>query len=128
MGAIDMGRTMASTRFSETLRFYSIDGTTVDPETLDDVEAITVLHTVLGRIKYPTLTVSERSAVGQVFASQSVTVHVAVGAAPLVRANHFVTVTASTVDPALVGRVFRVTGNPQAGAVTAHRYPVEEVS
>jgi hypothetical protein len=28
----------------------------------------------------------------------------------------------------LVGRVFRVSDRPQAGQVTAHRYPVEEVS
>jgi hypothetical protein len=128
MGALGMGRVMASSRLSETLKFYSVDGTTVDPETLEDVEDITVLHTVAGRVKYPTLTVSERSAVGQVFATQSVNVHVAVGSAPDVRANHFFTVTASTADPGLVGRKFRVTGNPQAGQVTAHRFPVEEVS
>jgi hypothetical protein len=123
-----MGRSMASSRFTETLSFYSDDGTTVDPDTLNDVEDVTVLHTVAGRVKYPTLTVSERSAVGQVFATQSVNVHVAVGSAPDVRTNHFVTVTASTADPALVGRVFRVTGNAQSGQVTAHRFPVEEVS
>jgi hypothetical protein len=128
MGALGMGRVMASSRLSETLKFYSVDGTTVDPVTLEDVEDITVLHTVPGRVKYPTLTVSERSAVGQVFATQSVNVHVAVGSAPNVRTNHFVTVTASTADPALVGRKFRVTGNAQSGQVTAHRFPVEEVS
>jgi hypothetical protein len=121
-------RALASSRFTETLRFYILNGTTTDPDTLEDVEDITVLHTVAGRVKYPTLTVSERSAVGQVFATQSVNVHVAVGSAPDVRANHFVTVTASTADPALVGRVFRVTGNAQSGQVTAHRFPVEQVS
>jgi hypothetical protein len=37
-------------------------------------------------------------------------------------------VLASSVDPSLVGRKFRVAGNAQAGQVTSHRYPVEEVS
>jgi hypothetical protein len=128
MGALDMGRFMAASRFSESLRFYSSDGVTVDPDTLDDVEATTVLHTVPGRIKFPTLTVSERSAVGQVFATQQVNVHVAVGSTPDVRVDHFVVVLASSVDPSLVGRKFRVAGNAQAGQVTSHRYPVEEVS
>jgi hypothetical protein len=126
--AVLMGRTMSAAHFSESLRFYSVDGTTVDPDTLNDVETTTTLHLVSGRIKYPTLTVSERSAVGQTFSTQSVHAHVAVGATPNVHADHFVTVTASTADPALVGRTFRVRGNPQAGQVTAHRYPVEEVS
>jgi hypothetical protein len=122
------GRAKAAERFTESLRFYSSDGVTVDPDTLDDVEATTVLHTVPGRIKFPTLTVSERSAVGQVFATQQVNVHVAVGSTPNVRVDHFVVVLASTVDPSLVGRKFRVSGNAQAGQVTSHRYPVEEVS
>lgn len=30
-------------------------------------------------------------------------------------------------DPILVGRTFRVQGYPIAGAVTAHRYPLEEL-
>jgi hypothetical protein len=127
-GTLAWGRSQAANRFTESLRFYSSDGVTVDPDTLDDVEATTVLHTVPGRIKFPTLTVSERSAVGQVFATQQVNVHVAVGSTPNVRVDHFVVVLASTVDPSLVGRKFRVSGNAQAGQVTSHRYPVEEVS
>jgi hypothetical protein len=119
---------MSEALFTETLSFYSVDGMTVDPETLNNVEAVSVLHVVAGRVKYPSLTVSDRAAVGQVFATQAVHVHVALGAAPNVRTDHFVEVTASTSDPALVGRKFRVTGNPQAGQVTAHRYPVEELS
>jgi hypothetical protein len=127
-GTLAWGRSQAATRFTESLRFYSSDGVTVDPDTLDDVEATTVLHTVPGRIKFPTLTVSERSAVGQVFATQQVNVHVAVGSTPSVHVDHFVVVLASSVDSALVGRKFRVAGNAQAGQVTSHRYPVEEVS
>ena len=128
MGALTMGRSMAASRFTESLQFFSADGVTVDPDTLNEVEAITVLYTVPGRVKYPTLTVSERSSVGQVFAAQSVVVHVAVGSAPNVVTNHFVRVVASTSDSLLVGRKFRVSGSPQSGQVTSHRFPVEEVS
>lgn len=40
--------------------------------------------------------------------------------------NDEVRVDASS-DPILVGRTFRVQGYPIAGAVTAHRYPLEEL-
>lgn len=40
--------------------------------------------------------------------------------------NDQVLITASD-DPILVGRKFRVQGYPIAGAVTAHRYPLEEL-
>lgn len=127
LGALTMGRKQAVSRFTETFTFYT-SATTQDAN-LDDVVTETVVHAaVVGRVKYPTATVSESTAVGQRFAEQDVQVHVAVGSAPLVRADHFCRVTASSVDPGLVGRVFRVKGSPQAGQVTAHRFPVEEVS
>lgn len=44
---------------------------------------------------------------------------------PLLRDSE-VLVTGSE-DPVLVGRRFRVQGYPVAGAVTAHRYPLEEL-
>lgn len=44
----------------------------------------------------------------------------------LLRDNDVVRVDASS-DPVLVGRTFRVQGYPVAGAVTAHRYPLEEL-
>ena len=48
--------------------------------------------------------------------------------APDVTVDTLWRVTASTVDPSLVGRVFRTKGLPQAGQVTAHRFPVESVT
>lgn len=44
----------------------------------------------------------------------------------LLRDNDQVLITGSQ-DPVLVGRRFRVQGYPIAGAVTAHRYPLEEL-
>lgn len=128
MGALTMGRAMAESRFTETFTFFSsVRG--VDPDTLADADVETVLYSaVLGRVKYPSLTVSTSSAAGQTFATQDVTVSVAVGAAPLAHEGHFCRVTASTVDPGLVGRKFRVKGSPASGQVTSHRFPVSEVT
>ena len=33
----------------------------------------------------------------------------------------------SSEDPLMIGMTFRVAGNPVAGAVTAHRYPLEQL-
>lgn len=129
MTALTMGRGMAESRNTETLTFYVSNGISPNPDTLVDVESRTNLHVgIPGRVKFPTATVSESSAVGQSVASQSVIVSVAVGATPLVRTDHFCIVTGSAVDPGLIGRKFRIQGMPASGQVTAHRYPVEEVS
>lgn len=127
-GALRSGRRQAESRFTETLEFYVDGGIVTNPDTLVDTRSTTVLHTVPGRIKYPTATVSQSAAVGQSFATQDVQAHVAVGSTPSVRPDHFCRVTASTVDPGLVGRVYRVKGSAQAGQVTAHRWPLEEQS
>lgn len=129
MTALAMGRAMAEARFTETLTFYVSNGIITDPDTLVDIESKTTLYAnVSGRIKYPTTTVSDSSPAGQSIASQSVVVSVAVGATPLVRTDHFCLVTASSVDPDMVGRKFLIGGMPQSGQVTAHRYPVKEKS
>ena len=127
LAALPFLRAQAASRFTETLTFYS--STTTEDDNLDTVTTETNIHTdVPGRIKYPTSTVSESSAVGQRFAEQSVVASVAVGSTPNVLTDHLCRVVASTVDPGLVGRVFRVTGQPASGAVTANRYPLEAVS
>jgi hypothetical protein len=127
LGALSLGRRQAEARFTETFKAYTVarvlgeDGLYTDTET-------TVYASVSGRVKYPTLTVSEREQGNQVPASQDVEVHVAVGSTPDVVVNVLWRVTASTADSDLVGRVFRTKGSPQSGQVTAHRYPVEQVS
>ena len=128
-GALGMGRAQAESRFTETVTFYRVTGTHQDETTLEDVETRLTLHAdIAARMKLSTLTVSERSIPGQQVAVQAPQVHVAVGATPDVRKDDYCECTASTVDPSLVGRRVRVTGWPQSGQVTAHRWPVSEES
>lgn len=127
-GALSLGRAHASMLFTETLEFFVESGVSVDPVTLAETESKTVLYTVGGRVKFPNVNSSEIKTSGQVIASQSPIAVVAVGATPNVAADHFVKVTSSSVDASLVGKTFRVTGLPQSGQVTAHRYQLEELS
>ncbi|MNY71771.1 hypothetical protein D3C86_2101930 [compost metagenome] len=81
-----------------------------------------------GEVKYPTLTVSEREQGAQVPAAQDVMIKVGVGTTPDVMVNHLWRVKTSTVDPGLIGRVFRTKGEAQSGKVTGWRYPVERAT
>lgn len=127
-GTVAMGRAFVEITLTETVEFYRVSGTSVNAETLDEVETKVVVYTVPARVKYPSLIVAEKRGAGEIVGNQNVTVSVAVGSTPTVNSEYFCKVTASTVDPSLIGRVYRVKGSPQAGQVTAHRYPVEEVS
>ena len=128
-GVLAMGRTQAVARFTETFTFFSESYSAPADGQVDPVLTETNLYVgVLGRVKFPSLAVSERDQGGQLLTVQSPEVHVGVGATPNVRADHFCRVTASTVDSSLVGRKFRITGFPASGQTTAHRYPVSEAS
>jgi hypothetical protein len=127
-GALSAGRGMAAARFTETFKVYTVTRVLDEDTGLYEDTEVTVYASVAGRVKFPTLTVSERDQGAQTPAVQDVHVHVAVGAAPNAVVNTLWRVTASTGDSSLVGRVFRTKGTPQAGQVTAHRYPVEAVS
>lgn len=126
---IARSRYRVESRFTETFTFFSeafgeIPVGATDPEIVE-----TVIHTAVpGRIKFPSLTVSDRESAGQLVAVQSPEVHVAVGSTPDVKPDHFARCTASTVDASLVGRKVRITGWPQSGQTTSHRWPVEVVS
>lgn len=94
---------------------------------IDPVKTKVIVHAdVPSRLKSHTIQVSDREAAGQLVGVQQLMVKVAVGSTPNVREGHLYEVTASRVDPSLVGRVVRVTGEPQGGTVSNHRYPVEE--
>lgn len=71
--------------------------------------------------------VAERDSASQNVASQDLRLDLPVGA-PMLADGDEIEVIASTADSALVGRVFEVTGMPDMGQVTAHRYPVKERS
>ena len=123
------GRVVAKSRFSETFDvFYTTKSTEPDPTTGLYAETEVVVHAgVAGRVKFPSMTVAERSQGAQVPAVQDVHIHVGVGATPNVVKNHVWRVTASTSDDSLVLREFRTMSLPQAGQVSVHRYPVEQV-
>lgn len=128
-GTLGLGRSMAAQRFTETLTFFAETTGAIPEGSIDPAIVETTIHAdVAGQVKFPSLQVSDREQAGQLFAAQQIVAKVGVGAAPNVRPDHFVRVTASTVDTSLVGRKFRVTGWPQGGQTTSHRYPLEEVS
>jgi hypothetical protein len=129
-GVLGMGRRFSELRMTETVTvgLYT-DGT--DPVTGDPTRVLSVTnYSGVGQIKYPSLSVSESDGAGQQVASADVVLKVPVESAPDVRAGDEVLVSASTADGSLVGRRFRVKAWPQtqSGQVTAHRFPLEELS
>lgn len=128
LDAVEAGRARAEGRFTETFTAFTT-AKVLNESTGAHATVETPLYTGIGgRVKFPSMTVSESAQPGQVAAVQSVEVHVAVGATPDVVVGATWRVTASTADDSLTGRTFRTKHLPQGGQVTAHRYPVEAVS
>lgn len=124
---LPIARAQAESRMTETFDFYYVTSNVIPDGEIDPQDVETPVHSdIPGRLRFPSLNVSDRESAGQMVGVQDVTVSVAVGATPNVREGHFCRVTASEADVSLVGRVFRVSGSPQAGSVTAHRYPLQE--
>lgn len=117
------GRRAANSRMTESVT-VTITTSTFDDTTGTYTDTLTTHYSGIARIKYPSLVVSEKTPVGQVLASQDVTLHLPVGLASSVAVNDVVTVTASTADGDLVGRTFTIKGLAQSGQVSAHRYPL----
>jgi hypothetical protein len=121
-------RAQAESRFTEVWDVFTVENVLDESTGLETPTEVVAYTDVRGRVRYPTLTVSERQQGSQVPAVQDVTISVAVGATPDVVVNHQWRCTASTADASLIGRTFRTKGEAQAGQVTAARYPVERVS
>lgn len=121
------GRARVAASMSETIiaGTYTehVDSTTlVTTRTLDQTH-----YTGPASVSYPTLTVSETAVAGQPLATTELTVKVPADA-PLLPVGDLIRVTASTADTTLIDREYRITGAPQSGQVTSHRYPVKEVA
>ncbi len=102
------------------------DGT--DPVTGDPTRVpVDTRYEGRGRIKYESLAVSEQDGAGSPVASQTPYLSIPTGS-PRAFEGDAVWVTASTADDGLVGRTYQVTGAPQAGQTTSHRYPLKELS
>ena len=117
-------RAQANARMTETVRVGTLTTGEFDPITNTYPEVLTLHYSGRGRIKYPSMVVSEKTPVGQVLAVQSVVLSLPVGMAGAVEKDDTVWVDASEVDPDLVGETFRIDGESQKGAVTAARFPV----
>jgi hypothetical protein len=100
---------------------------THDPVTLEPIETVQANQTGPALVKYPTLAVSERQIPGVIAAVVDIIVKRPISVA-IVPVGHWFEVTASSSDPSLVGRRFKVKGTPQSGQTTSHRYPVSEES
>lgn len=124
--ALGYGRALQEARFTETVtvgEYTRITGMfSGDPvRTL-----VAASYEGPAQVKYPSPVVATSQTTGQPVAAQDIIVKLPSGT--VVQVGDEVTVTASTVDPSLVGSVFRVTGSAQKGQTTAARYPVVELS
>lgn len=121
-------RREADARMTEIVRAGTYtDGT--DEDTGDQTRVIVeVLYEGPARVRYSANAVRGDDRVGQVFASQDITVSIPTAAQTRIPDGAAIEVLASTVDPVLVGRVYTVDGAPAMGQTTAHRYPVTELS
>lgn len=126
-GILAMGRARKRSIMTETVligRFR--DGT--DPVTGDATRVIvTKRYDGVGRVKYPTLNVTTPAAAGQTLSTQDILVEIP-SESPLAYEGDEIEITASTVDPTLVGRRYTVRGAAQSGQTTSARYPVVQLS
>jgi len=124
---LESGRRMAESRMTETVavgRWENIR----PPGSLDPV--LTLVETYYSghaRVKYPSASATVQSPAGQQLVETRIVLSLPADS-EAVPTGALVRVDSSTVDAALVGRMFRVDGPAQAGQTTAHRYPVVEES
>lgn len=118
-------RAQAESRMTETISVgLLVDGT--DPETGDPTQTVEApVYGGPGRIRWASSTVSDMEGAGEQVAVQRPVLSVPVGS-PRLFDGMGVSVTGSTADGLLVGRVFTVQGGPVSGQVTATRYLLEE--
>jgi len=127
LNTLGLGRRLAAQRLTDVVTFYTVTRGE-DPVTLQPVDIHNVIaEGVPARVKITSSSWSDKAIAGQLPATIQREVHVPVGSVN-VGASVFVTVTASTADPDMVGRVFRTGTRSGVGQVTVWRYPVEEAS
>lgn len=125
MSALISGRARANSRMTDTVEVGKFtDG--VDDATGDPIRVLQLeRYSGMGRLRWGSREVTNADAPSMPITVQEPYLSIPFGS-PLLRDNDEVLVTGSE-DPILVGRRFRVQGYPVAGAVTAHRYPLEEL-
>lgn len=104
----------------------AVDGT--DPVTGDATQTIPdPRYEGSARVKYNSSVVSDSGVTGALVMVQAITVKLP-AKAPVLEEGDVIEVTESELDASLVGRKYIVRGAPDAGQVSAHRYPVTELS
>lgn len=104
-----------------------ITGRTYNPATRKHAD--TKQSVYVGKCKVQSFEAYEQTAVagGHTYTLIRYHLHVPISA-PDFAADDVVTITASRLDPALVGRVFRIAGPSVKSLATARRFPIEEVT
>jgi hypothetical protein len=127
LAALARGRARTEARMTETIRAGVFrDGT--DPDTGDATRELVEEHyTGKAEVKSESLNVSTSDGAAQVVASQDRVIKVPIDA-PILPEGDEVEVVTSLSDTSLQGRTYRITGAPQGGQTTSHRYPAEELS
>ncbi|WP_281272129.1 DUF6093 family protein [Mycetocola tolaasinivorans] len=123
-----MGRRRANSRMTEVVRVGVVTEGPPDPLTFEPTRTWAKHYEGAGRVKFPNLASFDRTAGGQQFTEQTLMLHIPATDGHEIQTDDIAEVFSSTADPSLVGRTFRITGRPQGGQTTAHRYPVEELS
>lgn len=125
--ALGWGRRVADSIMTETVEI-GLYGDGVDAETGEATRVLVESRYVgKARVKYPSYAVAEQSPASQPIAQQDVVVSIPSGSGPVFQGDE-VHVTASDVDPRVVGRRFAVKGQPLAGQTTAYRIPTIEMT
>jgi hypothetical protein len=121
------GRIAAEALMVDSCAITRRSGSTVDPETGVITPTYTTVYTGPCRLRLPTATARPLT-VGE---AQEFTQHPTLSLPALttgVEIDDIVTITASALMPALVGRVFHVRGKPSQTHMTAGRFEVLETA
>lgn len=124
--SLGMGRGMAEARMTETVTIGRFD----DGHAADGSPTrvpVETYYTGKARVKLSSLAVSGSNATSQDVSAQKPYVSIPTGS-PAIPKGAEVQVSASKVDPLLVGLMLEVEGRPQSGQTTSHRYPLKGLS
>jgi hypothetical protein len=121
-------RAAAESMMTDTAEVYGLAVKTWVEETSSYDEVAALVWSGKCRLKLQDVQTREVDAQGQALIVQSAVVSFPVAADTVFPKDYTVTLTASEMDPALVGKTVRITGPHAQTYATARRYPVEEVS
>ena len=125
---VKAGRREAEKLMKTTCTIARNGGTTVDPDTLNDVTLWTPIYEGRCRIRRPGVSARDTATLGQVITVQDLILSLPVDAGSNVRTDDLVTVTANPLDPALIGVTFTIKGMHDETTATARRFPLERTS